>query len=53
MEASPAKGKFQVMGMSGTATVRVIGENRTIRLYEGRFEDAFAPHTVHLYQVVK
>ena len=52
MEASSAKGKFRLAGMSGTATVRVIGENRTIRLREGRFEDDFAPHAVHWYQVV-
>jgi hypothetical protein len=49
MEASPAKGQFQVTGMSGEATVRVIREKRAIPLREGRFEDDFAPHAVHLY----
>ncbi len=53
MEASPAKGKFQLTGMSGKSVVRVIGENRTIRLHDGRFEDDFGPYAVHLYQVVK
>ena len=53
MEASPAKGKFQVTGMSGTATVRVIGEDRTIPMQDGRFRGHFAPYAVHLYQVVK
>jgi hypothetical protein len=53
MEASPAKGKFQVTGMSGKAAVRVIGEERTIRLYDGQFEDDFAPYAIHLYQIVE
>ncbi len=53
MEASPAKGKFQLTGMSSKATVRVIGENRTISAYGGRFEDDFGPYVVHLYQLVQ
>ncbi|MGO9115440.1 MAG: hypothetical protein ACLP9L_40025 [Thermoguttaceae bacterium] len=53
MEASPAKGKFQVTDISDKATVRVIGEDRTIRLQDGRFEDHFAPYAVHLYQIAK
>ncbi len=51
MENSPATGKFQVTGMSGKATVRVIGENRSIRLQHGQFEDDFSPYAVHLYQI--
>jgi hypothetical protein len=53
MEASPAKGKFQLVDMSGEATVRVIGEDRTIKMRDGRFEDDFAGHGVHLYQVMR
>jgi hypothetical protein len=53
MEAGPAKGKFQVTGMSGKATVRVIGEDRTIQALDGHFVDDFTPHAVHLYQVTK
>jgi hypothetical protein len=53
MDASPAKGKFQLTGMPGTATVRVIGENRILPVREGRFEDEFGPYAVHLYQVAK
>jgi len=51
MEASPAKGTFQLTGMSREATARVIGENRTIRVHDGRFEDDFSPHAVHLYKI--
>lgn len=50
MEAAQARGKFQVAGMRGEGVVRVIGEDRTIRARDGRFEDDFAPHAVHLYQ---
>jgi hypothetical protein len=53
MEGGPAKGMFQVTGMPGSATVRVIGEDRTIPARDGRFEDDFGGHAVHLYQVVK
>ena len=53
MENSDAKGRFQMKGISGEATVRVIGEGRTIPMYDGRFDDDFTPHAVHLYQVVK
>ena len=53
MEASPARGRFRATGMSGEAEVRVIGENRSIPMRDGRFEDDFGPYAVHLYQVVK
>jgi hypothetical protein len=51
MEPAPAKGAFHVPGMAGEAIVRVLGENRTLRARDGRFEDAFEPHAVHLYRV--
>jgi hypothetical protein len=51
MEASPVRGTFQLKGLAGDATVRVIGENRTIRARDGRFEDDFGPHSVHLYEM--
>jgi hypothetical protein len=51
MEGTPAKATFQLAGISGDATVRVIGEDRTLRLQSGRFSDDFAGHTVHLYEI--
>jgi hypothetical protein len=51
MENSPAKGTFQLEGVSGDARVQVLGEDRTISASAGRFEDDFAPYGVHLYQV--
>ncbi len=35
----------------GTATVEVLGENRTLKLKEGVFTDTFAPYAVHLYRL--
>lgn len=51
MEDQPAKGVFQIAGMSGARTVRVLGEDRTLPLRDGRFEDDFGPHAVHLYEL--
>jgi hypothetical protein len=51
MEDRPAQGVFQIAGMSGEATVRVLGEDRTLTARDGRFEDEFGPHGVHLYEV--
>jgi hypothetical protein len=51
MEDSPAKASFLVAGMSGAAMARVLGEDRTIRVSEGRFADDFGPHAVHLYRI--
>ena len=51
MESSRATGKFHVAGMSSPATVQVIGENRTISMHDGQFEDDFGPNAVHLYRL--
>jgi hypothetical protein len=51
MAASPAKGAFELKGLPGEATVRVLGENRTLKAKDGRFDDDFGPNAVHLYAV--
>jgi hypothetical protein len=51
MEGSPARGAFELKGLAGEAAVRVVGENRNIRARDGRFEDDFGPHAVHLYEM--
>lgn len=51
MEASEAKGAFAVKGLTGETAVRVLGEDRTLRAKDGRFEDRFGPHAVHLYEM--
>jgi len=50
MESSPAKAAFQLAGLAEEVTAEVLGENRSIPVRGGRFEDEFAPHAVHLYQ---
>ena len=51
MEASPAKATFELKGLAGKTSVRVIGENRDTRARDGRFEDEFGPYAVHLYEM--
>lgn len=49
MRDQPAKAVFNVKGLSGTA--EVLGENRSIPVKDGKFEDAFKPYEVHLYRI--
>ncbi|MBN1422883.1 MAG: hypothetical protein JXP34_29165 [Planctomycetes bacterium] len=51
MEDAPAKATFTVKGLGGKAKATVLGEDRTIDVAGGRFEDAFAPYAVHLYEI--
>ncbi len=51
MENSPAKGHFEVRGLSGPATAEVLGENRCIAVDNGRYSDDFPPYGVHLYRI--
>ncbi len=51
MENSPAKANFRLAGAPGSATVHVIGENRTIFMQAGRFKDDFEASAVHLYEI--
>jgi hypothetical protein len=39
------------VAMNGDATARVLGEDRTIAVRDGGFEDAFGPWGVHLYEI--
>ena len=45
------KGGFTVPNMPKTARAEVIGENRTVTVTGGKFEDTFAPYEVHLYKI--
>ena len=49
MRDQAAKASFAVKGAKGS--VEVLGENRTIPLKDGKFEDEFKPYEVHLYRV--
>ncbi len=51
MRNAPARGDFTIAGVPASATVEVIGEDRTIAARDGRFTDDFAPYDVHLYRI--
>lgn len=51
MRNGAARGAFTISGLPKTATVQVLGENRTLKVAAGRFEDDFAPYDVHLYRI--
>jgi hypothetical protein len=42
---------FKLSGVEGGRTVEVIGENRTLALASGSFDDGFEPWDAHLYRV--
>jgi hypothetical protein len=51
MREGTTRASFSVIGASGGATVEVIGENRTIAVAGGTFEDDFDSYGVHLYRI--
>jgi hypothetical protein len=51
MRPGKTTARFRVVGMTGNASVRVLGENRTLAVKDGAFEDSFAPWDVHLYEI--
>jgi hypothetical protein len=51
MRDGATRGSFQVRGLPDAATATVIGEDRTIAVRSGRFEDDFKPYDVHLYRI--
>lgn len=50
MSNAPTTATFQLKGISGKKA-EVLGENRTIDIVKGRFQDAFRPYDVHLYKI--
>jgi hypothetical protein len=53
LEDSPARGDFEVKGITGKAAVEVLGENRTLESNAGRFSDDFQGLAVHLYKIAE
>lgn len=51
MRDRAARGQFTVTGLPARASAEVLGEGRTIPVLNGRFEDDFPPHGVHLYRI--
>jgi len=51
MRNAPTKGWFDVKGLPEVATAEVIGEERSIEVKNGKFEDDFRAYDVHLYRI--
>lgn len=51
MRNAPTRGSFEVRGLKKSATAEVLGEGRTLKVTQGRFEDDFRPYDVHLYRI--
>jgi hypothetical protein len=51
MRNGHTKASLGVPSIPKTARAEVLGENRTITVKGGKFEDAFAPYDVHLYRI--
>ena len=51
MRNASTKGDFVVQGLPETATAEVIGEERSINVKNGKFEDDFGAYDVHLYRI--
>jgi len=51
MRNAKTRGRFEVKGLPAKAVAEVLGENRTIAVSGGRFEDEFGPYDVHLYKL--
>jgi hypothetical protein len=50
MRNGSTTGRFTV---KGATSVEVIGEGRTLKVVEDRFEDRFAPYQVHIYRLTE
>jgi hypothetical protein len=50
MREGQTRARFAVHGLAGPLSVEVLGEQRTLDLKDGVFEDDFAPWGVHLYR---
>ena len=51
MRAGATTATFTLRDFEGTATVDVLGEDRTLTATEGAFEDDFTDFSVHIYSV--
>ena len=51
MRNGPAKGTFHVEDLPEASTAEVIGEDRSIDVKNGSFEDEFQAYDVHLYRI--
>ena len=51
MRPGSVNATFTLRSFTGSSTVEVVGENRTITASDGVFQDAFTSYAVHIYKV--
>jgi len=51
MREGQTRARFSIQGLTGPLSVEVLGEQRTLHLKDGVFEDDFTPWDVHLYRI--
>jgi hypothetical protein len=51
MRNAPAGATIELPEAEPNAAVQVLGEDRALRVRDGRFQDDFAPYAVHLYRI--
>jgi len=51
MREGKSVARFKVPGLTASVTAEVLGENRTVAVTQGAFEDTFNPWDVHLYRI--
>jgi len=51
MRDAATRGAFAVKGLKGKGTAQVLGEDRTLDVVDGRWEDSFKGYEVHLYRI--
>lgn len=52
MEPTEAKAQFRLTRPAGISRLQVLGENRSLPIRQGVFQDHFGPYEVHLYEMV-
>jgi hypothetical protein len=51
MRNHPARGSFSVAGLPAETSAEVLGEGRSVKVVDGKFDDDFDAYGVHLYVV--
>ena len=51
MRLGPVRGRFLVAGLQGRHSGEVVGEERSLQVVDGGFEDEFETYQVHIYRI--
>ena len=53
MRDNPNQATFALSNLPGTPNIKVLDENRSLKIQNGTFTDNFQPWDVHLYQIIQ